>query len=101
MKTWLSGMLILLLMLTGCQKEGNMDKKEIETRAENVAVEYLKVNEDVDFVVDKVEFLDTTATNTVVVHGHEKGKKDKQLGVHIDYANDFTVDMTVEGKADK
>jgi len=92
---------MLVFVLAGCKAEGDMDKKEIETRAKNVAIDYVKVNEGVDFVVDEYEFLDTTATSVVVVHGHEKGNKNKAMGVHVDYGNDFTVDMIGEGKVKK
>ncbi|PGK52423.1 hypothetical protein CN918_32070 [Priestia megaterium] len=93
--------LLLVSLLAGCKAEGDMTKKEIETRAKNVAIDYVKVNEGVDFVVDDYEFLNTAATSVVVVQGHEKGNEKKKMGVHVDYSNDFTVDMIGEGKVKK
>jgi len=82
--------LALIFVVTGCQKEGAMNKKEIEKRAENVAVEYMKVEENTDFVVTGYEFTDSSV-HLVSVNGHVKDKKDKKMSVVIDYDNDFEV----------
>lgn len=82
--------LVLIFVVTGCQKEDAMDKKEIEKRAENVAVEYMKVEENTDFVVTGYEFTDSSV-HLVSVNGHVKDKKDKKMSVVIDYDNDFEV----------
>ncbi|UYP07275.1 hypothetical protein [Priestia megaterium] len=68
-----------------------MDKKEIETMATNVAVEYLKVEEDIDFVVTNLEFADGVGVELVSVNGHVKGNKKKGMSVVIDYGNDYEV----------
>jgi|APAga8741244001_1050109.scaffolds.fasta_scaffold08813_4 PBP1b-binding outer membrane lipoprotein LpoB len=82
---------ILFLLLVGCKQEGEMDKKEIETTATNVAVQYLKVEEDIDFVATDFEFADGDGVDIVSVNGHVKDNKKKKMSVVIDYSNDYEV----------
>ncbi|MDI3091030.1 hypothetical protein QJ133_07765 [Priestia megaterium] len=69
-----------------------MDKKEIKTMATNVAIEYLKVEEDIDFVATDVEFADGDGVDLVSVNGHVKGNKKKGMSVIIDYGEDYKVE---------
>lgn len=87
---WIS-LFIMALFLTGCNQEDEMEKKEIENKASNVATEYLKVYEKKDFVVTDVQFSDAVGTSTVFVHGHVKGEESKKMSVTIDYKDDYRV----------
>ncbi|MED3879854.1 hypothetical protein [Priestia megaterium] len=84
--------LLLLLIIVGCQKEEHMDKQEIEKIASAVAATYMKDEEDIDFVPKDVEFLGGEDLSTVLVHGHAKDKdKKKEMSVMVDYGDDYRV----------
>ncbi|TYR82470.1 hypothetical protein FZC66_02440 [Priestia megaterium] len=68
-----------------------MDREEIETTATNVAVQYLKVEENIDFVATDLEFADGDGVDIVSVNGHVKDNKKKKMSVVIDYSNDYEV----------
>ncbi|UNL86986.1 hypothetical protein [Priestia koreensis] len=100
-KRWITLLLLTIMMVTGCQKKiDGLDQHMVEEKAKSAAVDYLKKKKKIDFVVDEYEFLDTTATSTVVVHGHEKGKKKNQFGVFVNYRNNFKVGMIGSGKVE-
>lgn len=90
MKLRVLAIFLLLLIVVGCQKEGTMDKKEIEQTASDVAVTYMKDEENIDFVPKDVEFLGGEDLSTVLVHGHTKGNK-KAMSVTVDYGDDYKV----------
>ncbi|PLT31754.1 hypothetical protein [Peribacillus deserti] len=83
--------LLIILFITGCRQEGEKSKKEMKELASQVAIEYLKVREGKDFIVDEVEFSDGTGLTDVFVYGHLRGKKDEKMSVLMDYENDFKV----------
>jgi hypothetical protein len=90
----------MALFLTGCNQEDKMGKKEIENTASNVATEYLKVYEKIDFVVTDVEFSGAIGSSTVFVNGHIKGDEAKKMSVTIDYENDYKVSGYGEGSSE-
>ncbi|AUO14173.2 MULTISPECIES: hypothetical protein [Priestia] len=88
MKLRVIAIFLLLLVIVGCQKEGQMDKKEIEKTASAVAATYMKDEENIDFVPKDVEFLGGEDLSTVLVHGYAK---DKEMSVTVDYGDDYRV----------
>lgn len=92
MKLRVIAIFLLLLVIVGCQKEGQMDKKEIEKTASAVAATYMKDEENIDFVPKDVEFLGGEDLSTVLVHGYAEDKdKKKEMSVTVDYGDDYRV----------
>ncbi|TCN10761.1 hypothetical protein EV581_104151 [Bacillus sp. BK006] len=84
--------LLLLVVVAGCQKEGEMDKKEISKLASEVAATYMKDEENIKFVPKDVEFLGGEDLSTVLVHGYAEDKdKKKEMSVTVDYGDDYRV----------
>jgi PBP1b-binding outer membrane lipoprotein LpoB len=83
--------LTLLVLLAGCNQEDEMDKKEISKRASDVAVEFVKIKKEKDFVVTDTEFSDATGSKTIFVYGYFKPEKEESIVVMVDYGNDYTV----------
>ncbi|WP_409291213.1 hypothetical protein [Peribacillus sp. SCS-37] len=69
-----------------------MDEKEIKRVASQVAIDFLKREEKIDFVVEEVNFTSSKDLTDVFVEGYEKGDKKNKMTVMIDYANDFEVE---------
>ncbi|MED5245854.1 hypothetical protein [Priestia sp. LL-8] len=91
-KLRVTAILLLLLVIVGCQKEGQMDKQEIEKIASAVAATYMKDEKDIDFVPKGVEFLGGEDLSTVLVHGYAKVKgKKTEMSVTVDYGDDYRV----------
>ncbi|KEZ47530.1 hypothetical protein [Metabacillus indicus] len=83
--------LTLLVLMIGCNQEDRSDKTEIVEISSNVAVEFVKIKKDKDFVVTDTEFSDATESNNIFVYGYYKPDKDKSIVVMIDYADDYKV----------
>lgn len=95
MKKLISTLLLLMVLLTGC-KENGMEKREIIRLASDVAIEYMKVKKDKDFVVTGNQLTDDTV-GMIFIEGYAKGDKANKLVVSINYANDFKVEGWGEG----
>lgn len=67
-----------------------METKEIEETALNVASEYLKVEEDINFVVTDVEITEDDV-GAAFVNGYVKEDKNKKMYVLINYLDEFKV----------
>ncbi|KEZ48797.1 hypothetical protein [Metabacillus indicus] len=80
-----------VFMISGCSKEGGMEKKEIEKMASNVAIEFMLIKEDIDLVVTDVQITNDDV-GVAFVNGYEKKDKTKEYSVMVDYLNDFEVD---------
>ncbi|MBM7690800.1 hypothetical protein JOC77_000203 [Peribacillus deserti] len=85
---------VLLFILSGCgdRSVDGMDEKEIKRVASQVAIDFLKREEKVDFVVEEVNFTSSKELTNVFVEGYEKGDKKNKMTVMIDYVNDFEVE---------
>jgi hypothetical protein len=79
-----------MLLISGCNKEAGMGKKEIEKKASSVAAEYLMVEEDIDFVVTNVEII-KDEVGAAFVNGYVKEDKKKKMYVMINYLDEFKV----------
>ncbi len=67
-----------------------MDKSEIEQMAENVAVQYMKVEREIEFVTTDVEILGGDDLGRVLVHGYNEESK-KEMSVMMDYKDNYRV----------
>ncbi|WP_051865667.1 hypothetical protein [Metabacillus indicus] len=83
--------LFMVTIISGCGKEGGMEKKEIKKMASNVAKEYMLVEEDIDLVVTDVQITNDDV-GVAFVNGYEKNDKTEEYSVMINYLNDFEVE---------
>lgn len=81
----------LILVVSGCKKDDEMSKKDIVQRASDVAVEYIRVKKDKDFVVKDAEFSSATNSSIVFVYGYYKPEKDKEVVLMVDSADDYKI----------
>lgn len=79
----------VFLLLSGCNTS---DKDEIEVKAKEVAIEFMKNQENINFVPDEVEFTTAIGGGTVWVYGHNKDNKAEEFSVTVNYDEDsYTV----------
>lgn len=83
--------LLAIFIISGCGREGGMEKKEIEEMATNVAIEYMLVEEDIDLVVTDVQITNDDV-GVAFVNGYEKNDKKEEYSVMVNYLNDFEVE---------
>lgn len=96
----LSCFLISFLIISGCNQEGGMDKKDIEEMATNVAIEYMLVEEDIDLIVTDVQITNDNV-GVAFVHGHMKNDKNEEFSVMVNYLNDFEVEGYGSGELEE
>ncbi|MCK6259007.1 hypothetical protein LCY76_20760 [Fictibacillus sp. KIGAM418] len=89
----------IVLFIGGCGGNG-MDKDEIREQSKSVAVEYMKIEEEKDFVATGVEF-PSGDVGVVFVHGYCKDNKDKKMFVTVNYEDDYKVEGIAEGVKEK
>lgn len=88
--------LLSFLFISGCNQEDDMNK-EIETKALNVAIEYIKMEENKDLIVTDVQFADADGVETVFVKGYIKGEEENKMFVTVHYGDDYRVSGVGEG----
>ena len=90
-KFYLIFAVFLILVVSGCKKDDEMSKKDIVKRASDVAVEYIRVKKDKDFVVKNAEFSRATNSRILFVYGYYKSKKNKEVVLMVDTNDDYRI----------
>ncbi|WP_071459542.1 hypothetical protein [Bacillus massilinigeriensis] len=79
-------MLIALTIIAGLSGCNNKDD-EIKEKAEKVAVEFIKKEDNMTYVVEGSEFTSAIGRGTVFVHGYCKEDPDTKMSVAVHYGD--------------
>lgn len=68
--------------MSACNKQ---DQEEITKKAKQVAVDFMKSEESIDFVPEEIEFTSAIGGGTVWVEGYNKNNPSEEYSVTVNY----------------
>lgn len=84
------------ILLSACNKQ---DQEEIAEKAKQVAVDFMKSEESIDFVPEEVEFTSAIGGGTVWVEGYNEDNPSEVYSVTVNYDdNNYEVGSVATGQ---